>query len=57
MRKTLFLSEAKPIENHSKYKFMAEYTFYRGKWYSDSWYFNDYNEIREKAKTQGYLIK
>lgn len=55
MRKTLFLTDAKK-SNNSKYKFEAPYTFFHHKWYGDTWYFNSFKEIEEKAKQQGYLI-
>lgn len=55
MRRTLFLSQAKET-NHPNFKFEAPYIFFHGKWREDAWYFNSHEDIKKKARKQGYLI-
>ena len=57
LRKTLFLSETKPTQNDTKFKFQAPYIFYhRRKWREDLWYFNDPRIVEKEARNQGFLI-
>ena len=55
MRKTLFLSQAKET-SHPMFKFEAPYIFFFQKWREDTWYFHSHEDIKKKARKQGYLI-
>ena len=57
MKKTLFLSDWKVVNNEDN-KYVAPYVFYcMGEWREDSWYFNDMEKIKKSAKEAGYIIK
>ena len=58
MKKTIFLSESQNISRDGIPCMATPYIFFDGhKWREDKWYFLSLDEIKTKARKQGYLIK
>lgn len=59
LRKTLFLSEARPTTNlnFSQEAPVIFYDIRYRKWVQDLWYFDYLPETKEQAKQLGYLIR